>query len=108
MRDSFIMVFDKFKASSEDFKDICPENMWLPVSLIFASNVGANVAHNFSIVLLQAEDSYFIVGDQPVLNTFSTFDMYTPPTDVELFYPVTPHTALLLTRNRKHKSGQNA
>ncbi len=106
IRDSFIMVFDKFKASSEDFKDICPENMWLPLSLIFASNVGAHVAHNFSIVLLQVEDSCFIVGDQPVLNTFLTFDMYTPPNDMELFYPVTPHTALLLTTDQKYGSGQ--
>lgn len=80
--------------------------MWLPLSLIFASNVGAHVAHNFSAVLLQTENSYFIVGDQPVVNTHSTFDMMTPPKDMEFFYPLTPYSALLLTTDRKYISGQ--
>jgi hypothetical protein len=100
------MVFVKYKAINEEFKDICPENMWLPLSLIFASNIGAHVAHDFSVVLLQTEDKFFIVGDQPVVNTYSTFNMLTTPNDVELFYPVTPHTALLLTTNPKYTSGQ--
>lgn len=106
MRDSLTMVFAKYHAINEDFKNICPENMWLPLSLIFASNVGAHVTHDFSAVLLQAEDSHFIVGDQPVVNTYSTFNMLTPPNDMELFYPVTPHTALLLTTDPKYVSGQ--
>lgn len=106
MRDSITMVFEQYKAISEDLKDIRPENMWLPLSLIFASNVGAHVTHNFSAVLLQAEDSCFIVGDQPVVNTYSTFNIQTPPNNMELFYPVTPHTALLLTTDQKYVSGQ--
>lgn len=106
MRDSLTMIFAKYKAINEDFKDICPENMWLPFSLVFASNVGAHVTHDFSAVLLQAEESCFIVGDQPVTNTYSTFNMQTPPDKMELFYPVTPHTALLLTTDRKYVSGQ--
>ena len=52
------------------------------------------------------DDSCFIVGDQPVINTYATFDMLTPPNDVELFYPVTPYTTLLLTTDRKYISGQ--
>ena len=80
--------------------------MWIPLSLIFASNVGAHIAHYYSAVLLQADNACFIVGDQPVINTHSTFDMMTTPTDVELFYPVTPHSALLLTTDPKYTSGQ--
>lgn len=106
MRDSIIMVFTKCKESFENYNDICPENMWIPLSLIFASNVGVHIAQKFSAVLLQAKDGCFIVGDQPVINTYSTFDMLTFPDDVELFYPVTPHTALLMTKNPKYKNGQ--
>lgn len=106
MRDSLTKVFADNKDKYEVFKDIRPENMWLPFSLIFASNVGAHITHNFSAVLLQAEDSCLIVGDQPVVNTYSTFNMQTPPDDVELFYPVTPNSALLLTTDRKYVSGQ--
>lgn len=106
IRDGIIKVFEKGKTENSFFADIRPENMWLPLSLIFASNVGAHVAHNFSAVLLQTEDSYFIVGDQPVANTYSTFDMLTPPKEMEFFYPLTPYSALLLTKDRKYTSGQ--
>lgn len=105
-RDRILKVFEKVKSESNFFLDICPENMWLPLSLIFASNVGAHIAHNFSAILLQTESSYFIVGDQPVINTYATFDMTTSPKDLEFFYPLTPHSALLLTTDRKHTSGQ--
>jgi len=103
MRDSIIMVFDKWKATAEEFKDVCPENMWLPLSLIFASNVGAHITQKYSVVLLQTNDSHFIVGDQPVVNTYSTFNMLSQPTDVELFYPITPYKALLLTTDPIYK-----
>lgn len=55
---------------------------------------------------MQADDACFIVGDQPVVNTHSTFTMLTPPNDVELFYPITPYSALLLTTDQKFVSGQ--
>ena len=106
IRDNIIAAFEKGKREFGFFADIRPENMWSPLSLIFASNVGAHIAHNFSAVLLQADNACFIVGDQPVINTHSTFDMMTTPTDVELFYPVTPHSALLLTTDPKYTSGQ--
>ncbi|SHK07416.1 Protein of unknown function [Anaerocolumna jejuensis DSM 15929] len=106
IRDSIIMVFTKGKNIFENFKDVRPENMWIPLTLIFASNMGVNISHNFSAVLLQAKNSSFIVGDQPVINTYSTFDAMTSPDDVELFYPVTPHKAILLTKKSKYKSGQ--
>ena len=54
------------------------------------------ITHDFSAVLLQAQNGCLIVGDQPVINTYSTFDRITQPNDMELFYPITPHTALLL------------
>lgn len=106
IRDSIIAAFEMGKRECGYFTDIRPENMWIPLSLIFASNVGAQIAHNYSADLLQADNACFIVGDQSVINTYSTFDMMTAPTDVELFYPVTPHSALLLTTDSQYTSGQ--
>lgn len=106
VRDGIITAFEIVKQKMGYFTDIRPENMWIPLALIFASDLGVNIAHNYSAVLLQADNACFIVGDQPVINTHSTFDMMTAPTDVELFYPVTPHSALLLTTDPKYTSGQ--
>lgn len=106
MRDSFVRVVDNWKSQIDIFSDIRPNNMWLPLSLIFASNVGAHVAHDFCAILLRSENVQFIVGDQPVINTFATHRVSEVPKDVELFYPITPHSALLLTTNQKYKNGQ--
>ena len=105
-RDAIIWSFEQCRNGHEHFKSICPNNMWLPLSLIYASNVGAHIAQDFSAVLLQAEDDSFIVGDQPVANTFSTFNGSIPPNDIELFYPITPKLALLLTKKSGYVSGQ--
>lgn len=95
----------KSKFPNGDFANIHPENIWIPLSLILASNLGAHITLDFSAVLLQAKESSFIVGDQPVINTYSTFDMSTQPKDMELFYPITPHLALLLTKNPQYTNG---
>ena len=61
-----------------------------------------------AFILLQApEDCYFIVGDQPVVNTYATYDIQTVPEDVEFYYPITPCSALLLTKERKEMNGRN-
>ena len=105
-RDAIISSFEKCKEEMNYFPDINPENIWLPLSLIFASNTGVHIAQDYSAVLLQTDDVSFIVGDQPVINTHSTFDGMTTPDKVELFYPITPYIALLLTEDRKYTSGQ--
>lgn len=105
MRDALVLSMNMFK-ELDGFHDIHPENMWLPLSFIYATNLGAYIAHDYSAVLILAEDSSFIVGDQPVINTHATYDVKTVPDDVELFYPITPHSALLLTDDLKNKKIQ--
>lgn len=105
-RDAVIKSFKICQEIMNYFPDIHPENIWLPLSLIFASKLGVVVSQNYSAVLLRTEEESFIVGDQPVINTYSTFNMATAPEKMELFYPITPHTALLLTDNEKYLSGQ--
>lgn len=106
IRDAIISSFESCKEKMNYFPDIHPENIWLPLSLIMASNVGVHFVQGYSAVLLQTDDTSFIVGDQPVINTHSTFDETSIPDEVELFYPITPHSALLLTRDQKYTSGQ--
>lgn len=107
MRDRLISVFEVGKKHIDFFQDICPENMWIPPALIFSTSVGMHIFQDFSAILLQApEDCFFIVGDQPVVNTYSTYDIQTVPEDVEFYYPITPHSALLLTKERKELNGR--
>ena len=80
--------------------------MWIPFSLIFATNVGAHIAQKYSAILLQADGAHFIVGDQPVINTHSTYDMAIPPDSMELYYPISPRSALLLTSDCKYSDLQ--
>lgn len=107
IRDGIIFVCNAVKERYPDhrYAAICPENIWIPLSLIFASNVGANIARDFSAVLLQAEEGCFIVGDQPVINIHATLDQFTQPQKTELFYPITPHLALLFTKQPQGPSG---
>ena len=105
-RDAIISSVERCKEEMNYFPDIYPENIWLPLSLIMASNMGVHIVQDYSAVLLQADDASFIVGDQPVINTHSTFDETSIPDEVELFYPIAPHSALLLTEDRNYTSGQ--
>lgn len=105
IRDSIAMVFETGRALFDEFQDIRPENLWLPLSLIFASNMGAHVAFEYSPLLLKSEDSCFLVGDQPVVNTLASFSGQAPE-QMELYYPLTPHTALLLSKGRSEDGGR--
>lgn len=105
IRDTLVSSVEKTKEKG-GFNDIHPENIWLPLSLIFASNVGIQIAHGFLAIIMLTDDACFIVGDQPVINTYSTFDAKTAPEKVEFFYPITPYSALLLTDDPKYTNGQ--
>ena len=89
----------------ECFSDIHPEKLWIPVSLILSADLGLHIASKPSAVLLQSEDTPFIVGDQPVINLDATYDLNTMPVDFEAFYPVTPHSALLLSSATNYRNG---
>ena len=108
MRDRLISAFEMGKKSTDMFQEIRPENMWIPPILMFSTSVGIHIFQNFSAILLQAPaDCFFIVGDQPVVNTYATYDIQTVPEDVEFYYPITPSSALLLTKERKEMNGCN-
>lgn len=107
MRDGIITAFEHAKHEFDILDDINPENIWIPLTLIFSSDVGVNITQNFSAVLLKSKNTRFVVGDQPVINTYATYDVMNPTTDLELFYPITPYSALLLTTDKQYTSGQS-
>jgi len=81
-----------------------PDHLWLPFSLLSASNVSTNILHNKPILLF-AQDNSLIVGDQPAINVYATFDDRQPE-KFELYYPITPTCALLLTEQDDYNNGQ--
>lgn len=105
IRDNMIFALEQGIKRNSLWSDIHPENIWIPLSLIFATKVGFFISQELSPVLLWTSkgDGCFIVGDQPVVNTYSTFDS-SPPADMELFYPITPNLALLLTKRTTEKN----
>lgn len=104
MRNGITKVFQQISKESDYLDGINPANIWIPLSLGFSTRVGAVVAEEYSISLLCANEECFIVGDQPILNTYSTFDM-SPPKDMEFFYPITPELAVLLTKKPLYANG---
>ncbi len=78
------------------------EKIWNPVSHIFAVNVAFDTYNKKpKLCMLENESSVpFITGDQPVVNISATNIPPGQPSDkMELYYPVTPKLAVLLTEN---------
>ena len=84
------------------------EKIWNILSHIFATNMGGSLytdRKNFRLLLLDNRSSApFITGDQPVVNTYATGDLKNPPQQLELYYPVSPVTAVLLTESKKYEA----
>jgi hypothetical protein len=74
------------------------ENIWGILRTIFATNIGFhffNKRDSARLTLLDAlPPNEFITGDQPMLNLRA--DGVTPPTEIEIYYPLTPNRALLM------------
>lgn len=81
---------------------------WPLFRYVFATNVGYSIfAHRHSIklqVLQAAPDMEFITADQPVINTYGAFvSPATPLEELELFYPVSPTRAVILSGHPTYK-----
>lgn len=78
------------------------EKIWSVLSHIFSTSVGLNLfleRKQSNFFLLQCPKGLeFITGDQPVINIQAAGSRSKPPDDVELYYPISPRTALLITK----------
>jgi hypothetical protein len=86
------------------------ENTWNILAHIFATNISCNLyikRKNFKIVLLRnlSVDVRFITGDQPVINIHAKEKGKTVE-KLELYYPVSPTHAILLTEDDSYISGE--
>lgn len=106
MKMSFIKVFQ----SLPEFKNMNPENIWNVLSHILSSNLGNTLyalrnEYKWSILMTNSDVS-FITGDQPVINTFGNYSVIDTLKDknnedkFELYYPLTPKKALLVSKTQ--------
>lgn len=81
------------------------ERTWNLLSHIFAINIGASIyaeRSKFNMILLKNDSpKEFITADQPVVNSCVQDGSPTPPEKVELYYPVSPRLAVLITEDEK-------
>lgn len=87
------------------------EDAWNILRHIFATNMAWVLYAErkvFKMVLLKNESAKeFITGDQPVINTFADLrESKTPPTEIELYYPVSPKLAILITEREENQKIQ--
>jgi 2-hydroxy-3-keto-5-methylthiopentenyl-1-phosphate phosphatase len=99
--------------SVSHFETVNLENAWNILSHIFATNIGWTLyaeRKRFKMVLLKNNtEKEFITGDQPVINTYADFNMSNPPLplgddEIELYYPVSPRIAILLSYKEENES----
>lgn len=89
---------------SEGFPIFKIERTWKILAHIFATNLAGSLYRDkdeFHCILLFNETELpFITGDQPVINTYGIYNKVTknPPTEMELYYPLTPKMSLLITK----------
>jgi hypothetical protein len=87
----------------EPFKGFSPERVAGVVRLMFATNVATSFVierEHCRLTFLEAENAEFITGDQPATNTYPSSLPFTPPKQLEFYYPVSPTRAVLITSER--------
>ncbi|WP_210510151.1 DUF4238 domain-containing protein [Pantoea ananatis] len=85
-------------------KKIYLERVWNILSHIYATNVGRSIyLEKYKFILLSNETKkYFITSDQPVINLLAEEAKKPDQYDIELYYPTSPKTALLVTNNKNY------
>ena len=95
---------DSVISATEDFRPIIDTKKIIDfISFFGATNVGASIYREkglWQLVLLRNQSNIpFITCDQPVMNTLAYGKSpENPVEDLELFYPITPELAVLLTQ----------
>ncbi|HDR7625120.1 DUF4238 domain-containing protein (plasmid) [Bacillus mycoides] len=86
------------------------DNIWSVLYVIFArrfaSGISFSNSHRF-LILKNNSTISFITGDQPVINTRTDYSDFTEAKELELYYPLTPSLALLITPLRNGNKDQS-
>ena len=102
-------VFENAAKAARDKLGINLEKVWNPLVHIFATNIAFWLSWDtFKLILLENQSGVpFITGDQPVLNTHATNIAPGEMVEkLELYYPLSPRLALLLTKEREEVEGE--
>ncbi|WP_419879616.1 DUF4238 domain-containing protein [Brevibacillus centrosporus] len=86
------------------------ENVWSVLYFVFATNLAISLSSNkdFRLLLLKNNSALpFITGDQPVINTQANYSVYEETKEFELYYPLSPSLALLITNSKTRNSNQS-
>lgn len=83
-------------------KEIRINNVIMPLRRILAFNTANYLYQNnyYTFLLLNSTTQEYITSDQPVCNTYVDYSVLNRHTDdLELYYPISPTKAILITRN---------
>lgn len=86
------------------------DNIWSVLYVIFARRCAEGICSRKSyrfLILKNNNTIPFITGDQPVINTRTDYSVYTEAEELELYYPLTPSLALLITTSRDGNKDQS-
>lgn len=86
------------------------ENVWSVLYFILATNLAVTLStsRTFRVVMLRNISPLpFITGDQPVINTLVDYSILEEANELELYYPISPTLALLITDSDKRNSVQS-
>lgn len=100
-RDRLIKAFENGPKWPFDYK---PENVWPILGIIITSNLATyyTIENHLCLHVINNNSSVkFITSDQPVINTKENIDNEDePPKELEIYYPISPTRALLVTKSK--------
>jgi len=104
-------IKQKVIVATQQSKLIDIKDIWNVLTHIFATSMGWSLfsdRNSFRLVLLKnSTEVDFITGDQPIINTHVTrTKKFEPITELELYYPVSPKLAILMTKNDSLARGE--
>jgi hypothetical protein len=104
-------VLRSFAAGPISINSNIVENVWSILYFILATNLAHSLGSksDYRFLFLRNKGGIpFITGDQPVINTYANYANYENETkNLELYYPLGPSLALLLTDSKEYISNQD-
>jgi hypothetical protein len=84
------------------------KKIWPVLRIIYSTNIGWSLSADpkrFKLVFLKNEsDLNFVTADQPVINTYAAKSPNIEVEKLEMYYPLSPSLALLITDKKSHQN----
>lgn len=109
MKDRMHQAFQDIPTKYSKF-NLDMDRIWNVVSHIIATNIGFSLSSDNGLnlfLLNNLTETPFITGDQPIVNIKADPKSFDAPLGFELYYPQTPHIALLFSTSDDIPFGKN-